>query len=309
MGKLLERVLLIGLGLIVLSIIISSVYPFFNNIKIFDKFKDTEFYLDIDDFVNDVNEWVEEAINNKENKTDITIEKYFYTPFILELNVSIGGKILEDHGEYYVMRSPESDILFEVVIKGERKEYELNFDNRANFILRNYISLNPKEYYLRIYASYFDVYFNTTYENPLIWIEIRDGKTVRTEKEDIEKGWYYLNQTMNSISEFLNHPDNNEIIYNTSIIVPENIKYVKFCGNYFVFDYLINEELEKYGGRGEIFGQTFICISFDFELSQPQELNFSIYYYDNRLAVFYWETLEDFLYYVNYFIPWIVGQE
>lgn len=34
MGKLLEHILLIGLGLIVLSSIISVAYPFFNNIKI-----------------------------------------------------------------------------------------------------------------------------------------------------------------------------------------------------------------------------------------------------------------------------------
>ena len=308
MGKLLERILLIGLGLIVLSTIVSGVYPFFNNIKVFDKFNDTEFYLDIDEFVNDVDEWVEEVISNKESKSEREIEKYFYAPFISELNISVGGKILEDHGEYYTMRFPESDILFEVVIKGERKEYELNFDG-ANFILRNYIGLNPKEYYLRIYASFFDVYFNNTYENPLVWVEIRDGKTVRREKEDINKGWHFLNQTMNVISDFFNYPDKSDKIYNASIIVPDNIKYVKFCGDHFVFDFLMNDELKKNGGRGEIFGQEFICLSFDFELSQPRKLNFSIYYYDNRLAVFYWETPEDFLYYVNYFIPWIVNQK
>jgi len=302
MGKLIERILLISLGIVIsMTLITSGVIPFLNNIFIFDKFNETNVYSNVGDFVVDLDEWVQEALELGDVQDKKHVEKYFYIPSVEKINISFG---LNNPIKEYMLGYSDLDICIESENfkndNNEKNQFVLGYD--ADFIKKSFINLEPKEYYIIITGYPYDNLRNEYLDPPNVYVDIFDGLTVKKEKEDAKKVNDFLKDFIDKLYIFFEGGyDTSGLIYNSTIIILDNIETIYFKGNKTLFSWYLIDRLQILGCQQEFIGTFFL--EERFSLLDRNSMNISLYIYDSKLSIIFWKNMEDFYYYKDIKIP------
>jgi len=302
MGKLIERILLISLGIVIsITLITSGVIPFLSNIFIFENFNETNVYSNVGDFIDDLDEWVQEALDFGDSQDKKHVEKFFYLPSIEKINLSFG---LSNPIKEYMLGYSDLDICIESesweVDNSEINQFVLGYN--ADFIRKDFKNLMPKEYYIILTGHPYDKFGNDYLDPPCVHVDIFDGLTVKKEKEDAKKVNDFLKDFIDKLYDFFNGGyDSSGLIFNSAISIPDNIETIYFTGNKTLFSWYLIDKLQVLGCQQEFVGLGFI--EEKFSLLNQEILNISIYIYDSKLAVIFWKTVEDFNYYKDIRIP------